>query len=58
MRVSFGSNTTAGAVLFFLLLPSPEAIIPCVTMLGYHAGDSRYKSGRDFAGGGKWVAHI
>lgn len=58
MRVSFVSNTTAGAVLFFLLLPSPEAIIPCVTVLGYHAGDSRYKSGRDFAEGRKWVTHL
>lgn len=29
------SNTTSGAVLFFLLLSSPETIIPCVMMLGY-----------------------
>lgn len=38
------SNTTSGAFLFFLLLPSPEAIIPCVMMLGYHGDDSCYKS--------------
>lgn len=34
----------SGAVLFFLLLFSPEAIIPCVVMLGYCGDDSRYRS--------------
>lgn len=46
------SNTwNSGAVLFFLLLPSPKAMIPCVLKFSYHGDDSRYKSGWRFCTG-------